>query len=324
MKILITGCAGFIGFHLSLKLSSQKNTVLHGIDNINNYYDIDLKKKRLKIIKDSNSNFIFNKIDICNLSQLKNYFKKNNFDIVVNLAAQAGVRNSITNPDDYFENNIKGFYNILELSRAYKIKHLIFASTSSVYGASNKFPLAESDNTDRPLSFYAATKKANEVMAYSYSNIYNLPCTALRFFTVYGPYGRPDMSLFLFTKNILESKKIYLFNKGKHVRDFTYIDDITNGIIKVINKTPKSKIPYSVYNLGSDSPHTLKKYLNVIESFTKKKARISLKPKQPGDVYKTHADVTEAKKNLGYKANTGLENGIKNFISWFNIYYRKK
>ena len=323
MKILITGCAGFIGFHLTLKLSNKKNVTLYGIDNINNYYDVKLKKDRLKIIKGNDSKFNFKKIDICDYSVLNNFFKKNKFDVVINLAAQAGVRNSIINPDAYFENNIKGFYNILDVSRKYKIKHLIFASTSSVYGSSRKFPLKEDHNTDKPLSFYAATKKTNEVMAYSYSNIYKLPCTALRFFTVYGPYGRPDMSLFLFTKNILESKKINLFNQGRHVRDFTYVDDIVNGIINAVKNIPKSEIPYSVYNLGSDSPHTLKKYLKIIESFSGKKSKVRLKSKQAGDVYKTHADVSNAKKNLGYKVNTKLEQGIEKFINWFKHYYKK-
>ena len=223
MKILITGCAGFIGYHLSKKLSLN-NDKIFGIDNLNNYYDVDLKKKRLNNL--SSKNFSFSKIDIKDYKNLKKFFKKNRFDIVYHLAAQAGVRYSIFNPETYFENNLKGFFNILECCREFKIKNLIFASTSSVYGKQKKFPLKEKYLTDKPLSFYAATKKCNEIMAYSYSQIYNLKCTALRFFTVFGPFGRPDMALYKFSNSIVKNKNLELYNSGNHTRDFTYIDDV--------------------------------------------------------------------------------------------------
>ena len=226
MKILVTGCAGFIGYHLCLKLLEKNKHKVYGLDNISNYYDVKLKNSRLKNLKEHPNKFYFHKIDIANFNKLKNNFKKNNYDYVIHLAAQAGVRASIQKPSQYVRSNLTGFFNILEISKIFKIKHLVFASTSSVYGSTKKFPLSEDNNTDKPLSFYAATKKSNELMAYSYSNIHKLPCTGLRLFTVYGPYGRPDMSLFKFTKAIFNSNKIDLFNRGDHVRDFTYIDDV--------------------------------------------------------------------------------------------------
>lgn len=322
MKILITGCAGFIGFHLAAKLLENKKNIIYGVDNLNNYYDLDLKKNRLKILKKNNF-FIFKKLDICNKIKLKNYFNSNKPDCVIHLAAQAGVRYSIDNPSTYFSNNIEGFFHILEMSRIFNVKHLVFASTSSVYGDSNKFPLQENDNTDKPLSFYAASKKTNEVMAYSYSNIYKLPTTALRFFTVYGPFGRPDMALFKFSKSIISNKKIDLFNKGNHYRDFTYIDDIISGITKIISRPSKNNVPYAVFNIGSGKPQSLKLFLSIIEKLLKKKSIKNLLPLQKGDVYKTSANISMLSNKFNYKPKFNIHIGIDNFIKWYREYYKK-
>lgn len=320
MKILITGCAGFIGFHLSQLFLSQKNINVFGIDNLNHYYDVSLKKDRLKILKD-NKKFIFKKIDLIEEQKLDRVFKKNKFDIVINLAAQAGVRNSIINPKDYLESNLIGFFNIINLSRIHKIKHFIFASTSSVYGDSTNFPLKENDDTDKPLSFYAATKKSNEVIAYSYSKIYDLPTTGLRFFTVYGPYGRPDMSLFKFVKSIKNNKNIELFNFGKHLRDFTYVDDVTKSILKILKKKSKNNIPHQILNIGSNNPIKLKFFLKTIEKYLNKKAKIKYLPLQKGDVYKTHANIRKLQKISNFTPKTSVESGVKNFVDWFESYY---
>ena len=317
MRILVTGCAGFIGYHLCLKLLNDKANKVFGIDNINNYYDINLKKKRLSNLKKKFKKYIFYKKDICDLNFLQNNFLKNKYDIVVNLAAQAGVKYSIDNPKVYIESNIFGFFNILEVSRINKIKHLIYASTSSVYGSNNNFPLQEDADTNHPLSFYAATKKSNEVMAHSYSNIYDLPCTGVRLFTVYGPYGRPDMSLFKFTKAILDSKKVNLFNFGKHIRGFTYIDDATNAIVQLINKPSRKKIPYSIYNIASSRPQNLKFFLKTIEKVLGKKAKIQYKKLQPGDVNKTYASIKLLQKKVDFVPNTDIQQGIENFINWY-------
>ena len=319
MKILVTGCAGFIGFHLCLKLLKNKNLKIFGIDNLNNYYDKKLKLLRLSIIK-KNKNFYFTKLDIRKKNLLSNDFKKNNYDYVIHLAAQAGVRYSIENPTTYFENNLEGFFNILDNSRLRNVKHFLFASTSSVYGNNKKFPLKEDFKTEEPLSFYAATKKSNEVIAYSYSNIFNMPCTALRFFTAYGPYGRPDMSLFKFTKLITENKKIDLFNSGNHIRDFTYVDDIVRFIHKLIKKPSSKKIPYDVFNLASGSPNKLVKFLDVLEenlNIKSKKNNLSL---QKGDVFKTHADIKKIIIKTGIKPNVDINKGIKNFVKWYKMY----
>ena len=323
MKILVTGCAGFIGYHLTKKILLNKKYKVFGIDNINNYYDIRLKKERLKILKE-NKSFKFFKIDLSNNNLLKSNFKKYRYNIVINLAAQAGVRFSIKNSKSYFDSNILGFYNLIELSKTIKVKHFIFASTSSVYGNSKKFPLLESFETDKPLSFYAASKKCNEVMAYSYSNIFKLPCTGLRFFTVYGPYGRPDMSLFKFTKSILKNDQLELYNNGHHIRDFTYIDDVINYIDSLILNVPKKEIPYDVYNIGSDKPNKLKLFLNLIEKSLKLKAKIKYTKMQKGDVYKTHANISKIIKLTKIKPNTNLKTGIDNFINWYKIFYRSK
>ncbi len=317
MRILITGCAGFIGYHLCLKLLTDKKNKVFGIDSINDYYDINLKKKRLFNLKKKSRKFVFYKKNICDLSFLQNNFLINKYDCVINLAAQAGVQYSIYNPKSYLESNICGFFNILEVSRKNKIKHLIYASTSSVYGLNNNFPLKEETNTDHPLSFYAATKKSNEVMAHSYSNIYKLPCTGIRLFTVYGPYGRPDMSLFKFTKAILDSKTVNLFNFGNHVRDFTYIDDVINAIVKLIPKPSRKKIPYAIYNIASSKPRNLKFFLKIIEKFLDKKAKIKYKTLQIGDVKKTFASIKLLQKKIGFIPNIDIEQGIEKFIEWY-------
>ena len=324
MNILITGCAGFIGFHLSLSLLDKKNVKVYGIDNLNNYYDINLKKNRLKILK-QNKKFVFSKLDINkDNKKIDLIFKKNKFEYVVNLAAQAGVRYSIKNPREYLDTNIVGFYNIIDLSVKYKIKHFLFASTSSVYGNTSKFPTSEKQSTDLPLSFYAASKKCNEIIAASFSNIYKIPTTALRFFTVYGPYGRPDMSLFIFTKNILKSRPIHLFNHGKHIRDFTYVDDVVNSINPLLNKPLKSKIPFQVINIASSKPHQLKKFLNIIEKKLAKKSLVRMSKLQLGDVYKTYASTKSLNKKIGKIKLTSLNKGISNFINWYKKYYDYK
>ena len=315
MNILVTGCAGFIGFHVSKKLL-KKNISVYGIDNINSYYSLKIKYSRLQILK-KNKNFKFEKLDITNLKNLKNFFYKNKIEYVIHLAAQAGVRYSIKNPSTYTKNNLLGFFNVLDCSRIYKIKHFIFASTSSVYGASTRFPLKEENDTDKPLSFYAATKKSNEIMAYSYSNIYKFSCTGLRFFTVYGPYGRPDMSLFKFVKNIINNKSIDLYNFGDHIRDFTYIDDIVIRIEKLILKPPSKNIPYQIFNIGGSNPKTLKYFVKIIEKHLQKKAKINLMKMQPGDVHKTHSSINKIDKYIGKFKPTPLDKGIVLFIKWY-------
>ena len=320
MKILITGAAGFIGFHLSKKLLNEKYIVF-GIDNLNQYYDVKLKKNRINnLIKDRN--FFFKKTDLSNKKKINKIIRDNKIKHVIHLAAQPGVRYSLDNPEIYFKSNLEGFFNILEISKINKIKHLIFASTSSVYGDNSKFPLTENMSTDKPLSFYAATKKSNEVMAYSYSNIYKLPTTALRFFTVYGPFGRPDMSIFKFTKSILSNKKIDLFNSGKHTRDFTCVDDIVEGISAIINKPSKNLIPYNCFNIGSGKPIKLKLFLNLIQSNLGKKAKIKNLPLQLGDVKKTHAGIKLLEKYSFYKPSTPIKKGVKEFINWYKKYYK--
>ena len=315
-KILITGSAGFIGFHLCKDLIRNKNLSLIGIDNVNNYYDVKLKKERINILKNLGNNFKFIKIDL-NSVKIKHLFFKEKFDVVIHLAAQAGVRYSISNPEAYVVNNLNGFFNIINQSSKHKIKHFIFASTSSVYGDNSKFPLKEYYNTDKPLTFYAATKKSNEVMAYSYSNIHKLPATGLRFFTVYGPYGRPDMALYKFANSILKNKFLTMFNYGKHKRDFTYIDDVCDAIKKIISKPSKEKIPFQIFNVASSSPENLKIFLNLIEKRLNKKAKIKYLPLQLGDIYQTFGDTTKIKKVINFKIKTSLENGINKYINWF-------
>ena len=319
MKILVTGSAGFIGFHLCHYLLKNKKYKVSGIDNINNYYDTKLKKDRLKILNKS-KNFNFFKIDITNSSKIDKNFKKNKYDVVVNLAAQAGVRNSIKEPKKYLNSNINGFFNILENSKKYKIKHFLFASTSSVYGSNKNFPIKEVFSTDKPLSFYAATKKCNEIMAYSYSHIHDLKCTSLRFFTVFGPYGRPDMALFKFVSSMLNNKKIDLFNYGKHERDFTYVDDVVKSIAKLLEK--KNNIKFNVFNIGSNRPVKLNDFVKKIKNVLNIEPKVNYLPLQLGDVYKTHADNTKIKNFVGDFNQTSVDKGIKEFIRWFIKYYK--
>ena len=320
MKILVTGCAGFIGFHLSKKLLSSKKKV-YGIDNLNNYYDNKLKKNRLKELNKYN-NFNFFKINLKYFSKVNNIIRDNKIKVVIHLAAQAGVRNSIDNPKSYVESNLLSFFNILDSCKKNNIRHFLFASSSSVYGDDVIFPSKENSSTDKPLSFYGATKKSNELMAYSYSNIYKLPSTALRFFTVYGPSGRPDMSLYKFTEAILKSKRIDLFNNGKHIRDFTYIDDVILAIVKLIKKPSKKNIPYNCFNIGSNNPKNLLYFLKVIENHLNKKTNIQMHKIQKGEVIKTHADIRLLKKIIKFQPKTNIKIGIKKFIDWYKIYYK--
>lgn len=327
MKILVTGAAGFIGFYLSKKLLSLGNEVV-GLDNINDYYDVSLKIARLGQIKEEKG-FTFYKLDLTHRENIEKLFTENNFDIVVNLAAQAGVRYSLTNPHAYVDSNLVGFMNILECCRHNHIKHLVFASSSSVYGSNTKIPFSTDDNVDHPVSLYAATKKANELMAHTYSHLYNLPCTGLRFFTVYGPWGRPDMAYFLFTKAILDKKPIKVFNYGKMQRDFTYIDDIVEGVTRVMNHIPQpnpdqsnSKAAYKVYNIGNNQPVELVKFIETIEDCLGMKAEKNLLPIQPGDVPITYADVDDLVRDVGFKPSTSIEVGIQHFIDWYKHYYQ--
>ncbi len=335
MHILVTGAAGFIGFHLSLALLRRGNTVV-GLDNINDYYDPGLKYDRLAILG-RESGFSFIKADLCDKNAIEKVFSDNSFDRVVNLAAQAGVRYSLTNPDVYINSNIAGFLNILEACRNHKIKHLVFASSSSVYGLNTHMPFSVHDNVDHPVSLYAATKKSNELMAHSYSHLFGLPITGLRFFTVYGPWGRPDMALFLFTRAILEGKPIKVFNNGLMKRDFTYIDDIVEGIVRVMEKIPQassdwnslkpdpgtSSAPYRIYNIGNNQPIELLKFIETIEEKLGKKAIKEFLPLQAGDVLATYADVDDLMKETGFSPSTKLETGIDKFINWYLEYFNK-
>lgn len=333
MRILLTGAAGFIGFHVAKKLCERGDFVV-GLDNLNDYYEVSLKEARLQQLKNYD-NFTFLKNDISDRDAIQNIFKKHDFKKVIHLAAQAGVRYSLTNPHAYIDSNLVGFINILEGCRSASVEHLTYASSSSVYGANKKLPFSVHDNVDHPLSLYAATKKANELMAHSYSHLYQLPTTGLRFFTVYGPWGRPDMALFTFTKSILEDKPIDVFNYGNHNRDFTYIDDIVEGIIRThdnsatpnpvwCGETPDSATsaaPWRVYNIGNSKPVKLLDYIHTIEKNLGKQAQLNLLPMQPGDVPDTFADVEALMKDVGYKPNTSIETGIKNFIDWYLSYY---
>ena len=334
MKTIITGTAGFIGYSLSIKLLERGDSVI-GIDNHNDYYDPKLKDARLQKLK-KYDNYLHNKIDITDQSGLDKIFKVHHPHKVINLAAQAGVRYSMENPLAYINSNILGFANILESCRNYNIKHLVYASTSSVYGANTKMPFSEHDNTNHPLSVYAASKKSNELMAHSYSHLYTLPTTGLRFFTVYGPWGRPDMALFKFTKNILEDRPIDVFNNGNHTRDFTYIDDIVNGVIKVSDKpankniewksdqpdSATSEAPWRIYNIGNNKPIHLMDYIEALEKILNKKAKINFLPLQPGDVPDTYASVDNLIKQFNYKPSTSVIDGVSKFVRWYREYYK--
>ena len=336
MKILITGVAGFIGYHTTYKLLSNKNNKVIGVDSMNSYYDKSLKYARLKDLKKKYpKNFYFKKLNLCNKKKVFNLFKKYKFDKVINLAAQAGVRYSLKKPEKYFRNNLLSFFNILESCKKFKIKHLLSASSSSVYGANKKIPFNIKDAADHPIQFYAATKRSNEIMGHSYSYLYKLPITFIRFFTVYGPWQRPDMALFLFVKNILKNKPINVYNFGKHSRDFTYIDDIVRGIVKTLNKNPKrnkkwnpkkpdpssSIAPFKIINLGSSKKISLMEYIKTIEKILKKKAVIKFSKLQKGDAKDTLADTIESQKYLNFKPKTKLYYGIKKFIDWYKNYY---
>lgn len=348
MKILVTGTAGFIGFHLAEKLLSRGDAVI-GLDNINDYYDVRIKYSRLQEsgiqkedIEYNNfahsrkySTYHFIKLNLEDRENVLRLFEAEKFDYVVNLAAQAGVRYSLVNPYAYIDSNILGFLNILEGCRHNKVKHLVYASSSSVYGANTKMPFSVHHNVDHPVSLYAATKKANELMAHTYASLYKIPCTGLRFFTVYGPWGRPDMALFLFTKAILEGSPIDVFNYGKMQRDFTYIDDIVEGVIRVMDRIPEhdpgwsgdapdpatSYAPYRLYNIGNNNPVELMRFIEVLEECLGRKAEKNLLPIQAGDVPATYADVDDLMKDVGFKPQTSIEEGIKRFVEWYKGYY---
>jgi UDP-glucuronate 4-epimerase len=334
MKLIITGAAGFIGFHLSQNLLKQNNQII-GIDNLNDYYDPSLKQSRLQILGKFR-NFNFHNVDLKDKEAIDNIFKIYQPTHVINLAAQAGVRYSIENPYAYVDSNLTGFMNILEACRNYPVKHLIYASSSSVYGGNKVVPFSTNHNVDHPVSLYAATKKSNELMAHTYSHLYDIPTTGLRFFTVYGPYGRPDMAYFSFTKDILAGKPINVYNHGRMERDFTYIDDIVEGIVKLIDKAPiankewdeskddlsTSFAPYKIYNIGNNNPVQLMRFISALESALGKEAVKVYMDMQPGDVLRTYADVSDLERNIKFKPSTSIEDGLKKFVEWYEDYYK--
>ena len=332
-RILVTGAAGFIGFHLAQRLLARGDAVT-GLDNLNDYYEVSLKEARLKQLTDR-ANFRFVRLDLADRAGMAELFAKERFDVVINLAAQAGVRYSLINPHAYIDANLAGFMNILEGCRHHGVKHLVYASSSSVYGANTAMPFSVHDNVDHPVSLYAASKKANELMAHTYSHLYNLPTTGLRFFTVYGPWGRPDMALFLFTRAILAGKPIDVFNHGKMRRDFTYIDDIVEGVVRVADNIAApnpawsgdapdpgtSRAPYRLYNIGNHSPVELMRLIEVLEDALGKTAEKNFLPIQPGDVPATYADVDDLIRDVGFKPETPIEEGVGRFVEWYRGYY---
>ncbi len=336
MHILVTGAAGFIGFHVAKKLLARGDSVV-GLDNLNDYYDVSLKEARLAQLQNQ-PNFTFVKADLQDRDAIEALFKKNSFDAVINLAAQAGVRYSLENPHTYIESNIVGFTNILECCRYHNIGHLVYASSSSVYGMNSAMPFSVHDNVDHPMSLYAASKKANELMAHTYSHLFNIPTTGLRFFTVYGPWGRPDMALFLFTKAILAGEPIKVFNNGQMQRDFTYIDDIVEGVIRVMDKpaTPNpnwdstapdpgsSSAPYRIFNIGNNNPVLLTDFIGAIEKALGKTAEKQLLPMQPGDVAATYANIDALIDAVDYHPQTPIQHGINNFIAWYMAHMHKE
>lgn len=333
MKVLVTGAAGFIGMHVARQLLARGDEVV-GLDNLNDYYDVSLKMARLSRLE-GQPGFSFIKADVADRAAMERVFANEGIDTVVHLAAQAGVRYSIENPHAYVDSNLVGFMNILEGCRHHAVKHLVYASSSSVYGANTATPFSVHDNVDHPLSLYAASKKANELMAHTYANLYGLPVTGLRFFTVYGPWGRPDMALFLFTRNILAGKPIDVFNYGNHRRDFTYVDDICEGVIRVLdNPAPRNEdwdgakpdpgtsfAPYRLYNIGNSQPVELMRYIEVLEQRLGREAQKNLLPLQPGDVPDTYADVEDLSRDVGYRPSTPVEEGIARFVDWYLDYY---
>ncbi len=334
-KILVTGAAGFIGYHLCRRLVKDGEQVV-GVDNLNDYYDVRLKLDRLQQL-DGKVNFRFIKAHLENREDIAGIFSEESFEIVINLAAQPGVRYSLDHPYSYVDSNVVGFQNVLEGCRHNNVQHLVFASSSSVYGANTSMPFSVHDNVDHPVSLYAATKKANELMAHAYSSLFNIPCTGLRFFTVYGPWGRPDMAYFLFTKAILEDKPINVFNHGKMQRDFTYIDDVIEGVVHVLDNIPKSNpdwncdkpdsatsyAPYRLYNIGNNVPVELLEFIETLEEKIGKKAKRNLMPMQAGDVQVTCADVDDLIRDVGFKPSTSLKEGISNFVDWYEDYYHE-
>lgn len=333
-KILITGAAGFIGYHFTKRLCEIGGYDITGIDNVNDYYDVSLKHARLDELEKYDA-FRFEKSNLADRADIQNLFETAKFDIVVNLAAQAGVRYSIENPHAYVDSNLQGFVNILEGCRHTNVKHLIFASSSSVYGANTLVPFSTHHNVDHPVSLYAATKKAGELMAHTYSHLYNLPCTGLRFFTVYGPWGRPDMAYFKFTQKILNGEPIEIYNHGDMRRDFTYIDDIIEAMVRLLDHTPQtntgwsgdkpdpatSKAPYRLYNIGNNNPETLMDFVEILESLLGVKAKKKMLPMQPGDVYETYADCEDLEQAVGFAPNTSLKEGLTKFVTWYKDYY---
>jgi len=318
VSILVTGSAGFIGFHLAHRLLQEGIEVV-GYDNVNDYYDPSLKEARLRILNDFDK-FKFYRADLCDFATLQKVFSDQTIEKVVHLAAQAGVRYSLINPFAYQKSNLEGFLNIIELSKRAKVKNFIYASSSSVYGNNRHLPFSVQDNVDRPISLYAATKKSNELIAHVYAHLYQLPCTGLRFFTVYGPFGRPDMALFIFTKNILEGKPIDVYNFGQMKRDFTYIDDIVAGLRSAIDKP----FPYEIFNLGNHRSENLMDFIHLIEEYSGRKAQINFQPIQPGDVPETYADISTATEKLGFVPRTQIREGIKLFLDWYFEYYHIK
>lgn len=331
-KILVTGAAGFIGFNLAKRLLNLGHQVI-GIDNLNDYYDADLKVDRLKelgvevngvVSNSTTEKFQFHKIDLTDKNSMESIFKNNKIKYVCHLAAQAGVRYSIENPDTYINSNILGFHNIINLANSAKVERFVYASSSSIYGISDEFPFVETASTDNPISLYAATKKSNELIAHTYSHLFNLETIGLRFFTVYGPWGRPDMAMFLFMDAILKNQPIKIFNQGELYRDFTYVDDIVRGVEKTLFNTVKNAPKYRIYNIGNNKPVKLTSFVEAIEKFTGKEAIKEQHPMQPGDVYKTWANVEKLQNDYGYKSSTSVEEGVKNTIAWFQGYKKSK
>jgi UDP-glucuronate 4-epimerase len=333
MRILVTGAAGFIGFHLASRLLARGDSVV-GLDNLNDYYDVGLKENRLALLRKSRA-FTFAKVDLADRKAMEEVFGSR-YDAIVNLAAQAGVRYSLENPRAYVDANLTGFMNVLEGARRHGTGHLVFASTSSIYGLNTGLPFGEDQNTDHPVSLYAATKKANEAMAHSYAHLFGIPCTGLRFFTVYGPWGRPDMALFKFTRGILAGEPIPVFNEGRMIRDFTYVDDIVEGVIRVIDRPPQpnpswdganpqastSSAPWRIYNIGNHQRVELMRYIRALESALGIEAKLDLLPMQAGDVQATEADTSALEAATGFKPATPVEEGIKRFVAWYREYHR--
>jgi UDP-glucuronate 4-epimerase len=334
MKVLVTGTAGFIGSAVAMRLLERGDTVI-GIDNLNEYYDVELKKARLARHID-HPNYVHLTLDIADREGMERAFAEHKPQRVINLAAQAGVRYAAQNPHIYVSTNVTGFLHVIEGCRHHDVVHLVYASTSSVYGADTKMPFSEHQSTEHPLTLYAASKKANEMMAHSYAHLYGLPCTGLRFFTVYGPWGRPDMALFMFTKAILAGEPIKVFNFGRHKRSFTYIDDIVEGVVRTLDHVPAgdpawrgdapdpaaSSAPYRIYNIGAAEPVELLRYIEVLEACLGRKAEMEMLPLQPGDVPDTQADVTDLEQNVGYRPRVGVEEGVRNFVDWYRAFYK--